>query len=141
MWRASGATRYEGCITAVTEAIAFVEKKHRTYPHEFSYEETVQTLSGRSVRQRVELTLWDAVSIREHAIGSRIQRGAWHDSAETLARRAVRGSAGAALRRVQRNGLARKELRGGAFLVSGTLSPSCLPTCRSACGFRCCGQA
>jgi integrase len=55
--------------TAVTEAIAFVEKKHRTYPHEFSYEETVQTLSGRSVRQRVELTLWDAVSIREHAIG------------------------------------------------------------------------
>jgi hypothetical protein len=55
--------------TAVTEAIAFVEKKHRTDPHEFSYEETVQTLSGRSVRQRVELTLWDAVSIREHAIG------------------------------------------------------------------------
>jgi hypothetical protein len=55
--------------TAVTEAIAFVEKNHSTYPHEFSYEETAQTVSGRSVRQRVELTLWDAVSIREHAIG------------------------------------------------------------------------
>jgi hypothetical protein len=47
---------------AVTAAIAFVEKNHRSYPHEFSYEETVQTLIGRSVRQRVELTLWDAVS-------------------------------------------------------------------------------
>ena len=55
--------------TAVTEAIAFVEKNHCSYPHEFSYEETVQTPSGRAVRQRVELTLWDAVSVREHAIG------------------------------------------------------------------------
>ena len=54
---------------AVTEAIAFVEKNHRFYPHEFDYEETVQTPGGRSVRQRVELTLWDAVSVREHAIG------------------------------------------------------------------------
>ena len=54
---------------AVTEAIAFVEKNHRSYPHEFNYEESVQTPGGRSVRQRVELTLWDAVSIREHAIG------------------------------------------------------------------------
>ena len=54
---------------AATEAIAFVEKTQRSYPHEFSYEETVQTPSGRAVRQRVELTLWDAVSVREHAIG------------------------------------------------------------------------
>jgi hypothetical protein len=54
---------------AVTEAIAFVEKNHRSYPHEFNYEESVQTPGGRSVRQRVELTLWDAVSVREHAIG------------------------------------------------------------------------
>lgn len=54
--------------TAVMDAIAFVEKNHLDYPHEFSYEETVQTLGGRAVRQRVELTLWDAVSVREHAI-------------------------------------------------------------------------
>jgi hypothetical protein len=53
---------------AVKEAIAFVEENRIAYPHEFSYEETVQTPSGRAVRQRVELTLWDAVSIREHAI-------------------------------------------------------------------------
>ncbi|HTR63561.1 MAG TPA: site-specific integrase [Candidatus Binataceae bacterium] len=54
---------------AATETIAFVEKNHRSYPHDFHYEETVQTPGGRSVRQRVELTLWDAVSVREHARG------------------------------------------------------------------------
>jgi hypothetical protein len=54
--------------TAVRDAIGFVEKNRLAYPHEFSYEETVQTPSGRAVRQRVELTLWDAVSVREHAI-------------------------------------------------------------------------
>ena len=54
---------------ATKEAIAFVERDHGSYPHEFNYEETVQTPCGRAVRQRVELTLWDAVSVREHAIG------------------------------------------------------------------------
>jgi hypothetical protein len=54
--------------TAVKDAISFVERNHLDYPHEFSYEETVQTPSGRVVRQRVELTLWDAVSVRDHAI-------------------------------------------------------------------------
>ncbi len=54
---------------AVKQAIAFVRAKRLLYPHEFSYEEAVQAPNGRSVRQRVELTLWDAISVREHAIG------------------------------------------------------------------------
>ena len=100
---------------AVTEAIAFVEKTQRSYPHEFSYEETVQTPSGRAVRQRVELTLWDAVSVREHAIGLGYARGARHHATETLARRTIFRSTGAALRGVQRDNAAGKNRRGGAF--------------------------
>lgn len=54
---------------AVKQAAAFVETSDLSFPHEFSYEETTQTPNGRSIRQRVELTLWDSVSVREHAIG------------------------------------------------------------------------
>ena len=72
---------------AATGHIAFVEDNHRSYPHEFSYEETVQTPGGRSVRQRVELTLWDAVSVREHAVALGYRRGIRHHATETLARR------------------------------------------------------
>jgi hypothetical protein len=53
----------------VKQAAAFVETNELSFPHEFSYEETTQTPDGRSIRQRVELTLWDSVSVREHAIG------------------------------------------------------------------------
>ena len=70
---------------AATETIAFVEKNHRSYPHDFHYEETVQTPGGRSVRQRVELTLWDAVSVREHATRPGISRGIRNHATETLA--------------------------------------------------------
>lgn len=52
---------------AVKQAIGFVEANRLPYPHEFSYEETVQTQQGRTVRQRVELTLWDRVAIWDHA--------------------------------------------------------------------------
>ena len=47
--------------TAVTEAIAFVEKNHRSYPHEFSYEETVQTLTPELCTQPVASPAFDAV--------------------------------------------------------------------------------
>jgi hypothetical protein len=54
---------------AVKQAITFVKAHRLPYPHEFSYEETVQTLQGRAVRQRVELTLWDRISLWDHAVG------------------------------------------------------------------------
>jgi integrase len=53
---------------AVRQAIAFVQSTALGCPHEFSYEETLSAAAGRSIRQRVELTLWDPVSVREHAI-------------------------------------------------------------------------
>ena len=53
---------------SVKEAISFVKANRLPYPHEFSYEETVQTPKGRAVRQRVELTLWDTISIWDHAV-------------------------------------------------------------------------
>lgn len=53
---------------AVRQAIAFVQSRNLGCPHDFSYEETIPTEGGRSIRQRVELTLWDPASVREHAI-------------------------------------------------------------------------
>jgi integrase len=53
---------------AVKQAKAFVEANRLSYPHEFSYEESVETPNGRCIRQRVELTLWDSVSVRAHAV-------------------------------------------------------------------------
>lgn len=70
---------------AMKQAIGFVEANHLPYPHEFSYEETVQTVQGRLVQQRVELTLWDRISLWDHAVAlgyhetptTRMQRR-WH---------------------------------------------------------------
>jgi integrase len=53
---------------AVKQAISFVKVNRLAYPHEFSYEETVQTAKGRVVRQRVDLTLWDTTSLWDHAV-------------------------------------------------------------------------
>jgi hypothetical protein len=53
---------------ATKAAVAFVEAHRLSYPHEFSYEETVQIPQGRAVRQRVELTLWDRISLWDHAV-------------------------------------------------------------------------
>jgi hypothetical protein len=53
---------------AVRQAIAFVQSTALGCPHEFSYEETLPAAAGRTIRQRLELTLWDPVSVREHAI-------------------------------------------------------------------------
>jgi integrase len=36
-------------------------------PHDFSYEETVEAMRGRKIRQRIELTLWDCASLFERA--------------------------------------------------------------------------
>jgi 3'-phosphoadenosine 5'-phosphosulfate sulfotransferase (PAPS reductase)/FAD synthetase len=52
----------------VRQAIVFVQSQNLGCPHDFSYEETIPMEAGRSIRQRVELTLWDPVSVREHAI-------------------------------------------------------------------------
>jgi len=53
---------------AVKQTIDFVLANRLPYPHEFSYEETVQTPEGRRIRQRVELTLWDKISLWDHAV-------------------------------------------------------------------------
>ena len=53
---------------SVKQAISFVKANRLACPHEFSYEETVQTAKGRTVRQRIDLTLWDTVSIWDHAV-------------------------------------------------------------------------
>ena len=126
---------------AATEAIAFVEKTQRSYPHEFSYEETVQTPSGRAVRQRVELTLWDAVSVREHAIGLGYAEAP--DTTRQRRWREGRYSEARVPHYVEYNATVSlgKTMRGGAFLVSGAFSPSCLPARRSARRFRSGGQA
>ena len=53
---------------AVNQAVSFVRAHQLSYPHEFSYEETVRYPQGSPVRQRVELTLWDRISLRDHAV-------------------------------------------------------------------------
>ena len=63
--RSNQASRF---YQAVKQAIDFVKDNRLPYPHEFSYEETVQTPKGRPVRQRVELTLWDKISLWDHAV-------------------------------------------------------------------------
>jgi integrase len=50
---------------AVGQTIAGIKGNPRC-PHDFSYEETVED-RGRKIRQRVELTLWDCVSLFERA--------------------------------------------------------------------------
>jgi len=52
---------------AVEAARARVEQQKLPLPYEFCYEETVPNESGRSVRQRVHLALWDALSIFDRA--------------------------------------------------------------------------
>lgn len=68
---------------AVTAARQEVVTAKRPLPHDFSYEETVATATGRPIRQRVRLTLWDSASLWDHAVsrglplalrGPRVQR-------------------------------------------------------------------
>ena len=68
---------------ATRQAVAAVEANDLRCPYEFSYEETAQTMGRRAVRQRVELTLWDSNSLREHAVA----RGYHEAPATTLQRR------------------------------------------------------
>ncbi len=73
---------------ATRQAITAVEHGDLHCPYEFSYEETAQTMGRRAVRQRVELTLWDSNSLREHAIAL-----GYHEApATTLQRRWQEGS-------------------------------------------------
>jgi integrase len=53
---------------AVTAAQREVLTAQRPLPHDFSYDETVATTTGRPIRQRVLLTLWDPVSLWDHAV-------------------------------------------------------------------------
>ena len=73
---------------AVRQALADVDANDLRCPYEFSYEETAQTASRRSARQRVELTLWDSNSLREHALAL----GYREAPATTLQRRWREGS-------------------------------------------------
>lgn len=73
---------------ATRQAITVVEQDGLRCPYEFSYEETAQTIGRRAVGQRVELTLWDSNSLREHAIAL----GYREAPATTLQRRWQEGS-------------------------------------------------
>jgi hypothetical protein len=53
---------------AVRAAYREVLTATRALPHDVSYEETVATATGRPIRQRVLLTLWDPVSLWDHAV-------------------------------------------------------------------------
>jgi integrase len=53
---------------AVKTAIASVVDGNLVLPYHFSYDETVATESGRPVRQRVLMTIWDDSSLWDHAI-------------------------------------------------------------------------
>ena len=53
---------------AVTAARQEVAAAKRPVPHDFSYEEIVATATGRPIRQRVLLTLWDPASLWDHAV-------------------------------------------------------------------------
>src|SRR5215471_15628153 len=52
---------------AVNAAIADATANHRKLPMDFSYEESVATASGRPLRQRVLLTLFDSLSLWDRA--------------------------------------------------------------------------
>lgn len=48
--------------TACQQAVATVQANQIPLPYHFSYEETAPLESGRALRQRVHMTLWDATS-------------------------------------------------------------------------------
>jgi integrase len=72
---------------AVQQAIKAVAADHAC-PYEFSYDETVFTGTRTKMRQRVDLTLWDSNSLRDHAIAL----GYKEAPATTLQRRWREGS-------------------------------------------------
>ena len=53
---------------AVESAITNVTAGSLQLPYSFSYEETVATDTGRPIRQRVSLRLWDPSSLWDHAV-------------------------------------------------------------------------
>jgi integrase len=53
---------------AVRTAIQAVRDGKLGLPYRFHYEETVATESGRPIRQRVLLTIWDSTSLWDHSI-------------------------------------------------------------------------
>jgi hypothetical protein len=54
--------------TAVKAAIHSAIEGRTGFPYPFSYEERIASESGRTVHQRVLLTLWDNASIFDHAV-------------------------------------------------------------------------
>jgi len=53
---------------AVEKVSQMVKTERVELPYRFSYDETVATDTGRPLRQRVLLTLWDATSLWDHAV-------------------------------------------------------------------------
>jgi integrase len=53
---------------AARAAIQAVVDSKLPLPYHFSYDETVATESGRPIRQRILMTLWDSASLWDHAI-------------------------------------------------------------------------
>jgi hypothetical protein len=63
--RCQQARRLYDAVTATQREVLAAK---RPLPHDFSYEETVATATRRPIRQHVLLTLWDAVSLWDHAV-------------------------------------------------------------------------
>jgi hypothetical protein len=72
---------------ATRQAISVVEASDLRCPYEYSYEETTQGLGRQAVKQRVEMTLWDSISLREHAVAMGMKEA----PATTLQRRLQEG--------------------------------------------------
>src|SRR5712691_1822312 len=62
--RCNQAHRLYEAVRAATEDVI---RRNLPLPYQFSYDETVATDSGRPIRQRVLLTLWDSASLWDHA--------------------------------------------------------------------------
>lgn len=53
---------------ATRQAIEYVQLHQLPLPHDFTYQETAALEGGRSVRQRVHMTLWDTISCWDRMI-------------------------------------------------------------------------
>ena len=109
---------------AVRQALADVDANDLRCPYEFSYEETAQSASRRSARQRVE-----AVGLQLIAgacAGAWLQRSASDHAAEAMARGQFFREEERLFRRIQRNHKPHERLSGGALLVPRSSPAPCV---------------